>query len=100
VDLEKIVEARRLSVAHLSLEHERFEPPVANRLIAAGEFGEICDTRRLEPHEVIRVVRDRLRVGLREADPDADREPKAVHAGTLRAWTSQSSCSGANRVSS
>jgi hypothetical protein len=31
------------------------------------------------------VVRDRLRVGLCEADPDADREPKVVHAGTLRA---------------
>ena len=31
---------------------------------------EVLDARDLEPHEVVRVVRDALRVGLREADAD------------------------------
>jgi hypothetical protein len=91
VDLEAIVEACRLSIPDLSLEHERLESAVANRLIAAGELGEVADTRGLEPDEIVGVMRNRLRVGLGEADADLDREPKALHAGTLRAWTSQSS---------
>ena len=43
-------------------------PVVAQRLVAAGVLAQVLDARDLEPDEVRRVVRDPLRVGVREAD--------------------------------
>ena len=56
-------------------------PPVADRLVAAGERGQVGDAGLLEPDDERRVVGDALRVGLGEADADAVREGVAVHRG-------------------
>ena len=52
-------------------------------LVAAGVACEILHARDLEPHEVVRVVRDALRVGLREADGELGREGEALHGVQL-----------------
>ena len=67
---EAVVEPRRLQVADVRLEHERLDPELAQALVAAGVPLEVLDSRHLEPDEVVRVVRDPLRVGLREAHLD------------------------------
>lgn len=68
VDLQAIVEPRRLQVADVRLEHERLDAEVAQTLVTAGVALEVLDARHLEPHEVVRVVRDTLRIRLGEAD--------------------------------
>ncbi len=67
----------------MRLEHERLDPVVAQPLVAAGELLEELDARDLEPDEVVRVVRDALRVGLGEAHLDRCREAEAVHAARM-----------------
>jgi hypothetical protein len=67
---QALVELRGLQVADVRLEDERLDAEVAKALVAAGVPFEVLDTRDLEPHEVVRVVRDPLRVGLGEAHPD------------------------------
>jgi NAD-dependent deacetylase len=81
VDLEHVVEPGRHAVTHLRLEDERFEPLVANRLVPAGELGKVRDARSLEPDEVVRVVRDSLRVRFGEAYAHVDREAETTHGG-------------------
>src|SRR4029079_4731260 len=46
---------------------------------------EVLDARDLEPDEVVRVVRDPLRVGLREAHFEVRCETEAVHEGVMLA---------------
>ena len=82
---EAIVEARRLEVAHVRLEHERFDPEVTQPLVPARVTLEILDARDLEPHEVVRVVRDALRVGLGEAHLDLGCETEPMHKGAMLA---------------
>jgi hypothetical protein len=79
VDHELVVEHRRRPVAAERLEDERLDPTVAQRLVTAGERAEVFDARDLEPHEVGRVVRDPLRIGVREAHAHRRREGEAVH---------------------
>ena len=67
---QAVVEDRRREEARVRLEHERLDPLVAQALVAAGVALEELDAGDLEPHEVVRVVRDALRVGLREAHAD------------------------------
>ena len=66
-------------VAAERLEDERLDPVVAQRLVAAGERAQVLDARDLEPDEVGGVVRDALRVRVREAHAHRRREGEAVH---------------------
>jgi len=66
-DDEPVVEARRLQVAGVRLEHERLDALLAQPRIAARDLLEVVDAGDLEPDEVLRVVDDPLRVGLGEA---------------------------------
>jgi len=83
VDVEHVVEARRDEVAAERLEHERLEPAVAQRLIAAGVLPQVLHTGDLEPHEVRRIVGDALGVGVREADAHGRRERVTLHRASL-----------------
>ena len=84
VDVQLVVEPGRHAVAAERLEHERLDAVVAQRLVAAGVRAQVLDARDLEPDEVRRVVRDPLRVGVREPHADAGREREAFHGATLR----------------
>ena len=89
MDPQRVREASRREVAHLRLEDERLDPLFPQRLVAAGEAGQVLDSGDLEPDEVDRVVGDSLRVGLGEPDTDLGRERVCVaHAVTLRPDTS------------
>ena len=63
-----VVEAHRLDVTHVRLEHDRFDTQLAQPAIAAGVALQVLDARNFEPHEVVRVVRDALCVRFGEAD--------------------------------
>jgi hypothetical protein len=69
VHQQAILELCRLEVAHVRFQHERLEAEVAQPLVAAGESLQVVDARHLEPHEVVGVVGDSLRIGLRKAHP-------------------------------
>ena len=84
-DVHDVVEAGRHHVAAEGFEHERLEALVAQRLVAAGVRAQVLDARDLEPDEVGGVVRDPLRVGVREADADGRRERIRLHESSL-AW--------------
>ena len=77
MDEQPVVEDGRREEAHVRLEHERLDPLVAQPLVAAGELLEELDARHLEPDEVVRVVRDALRVGLGEAHADSARRSRS-----------------------
>ena len=64
---QAIVELRRLEVTHVRFQDESLDPEVAQPLVAAREPLEVLDPRHLEPHEVVGVVGDALRVRLRKA---------------------------------
>ena len=84
---ERLVEVRGAVVAEAHLGRQRLDAAVADRLVAAGVRLEVRDARDLEPDDEGRVVRDALRVRLREADADLGREREAVHGAntTIRA---------------
>ena len=63
----------------MRLEDERFDPPAAERVVAAGELLEVRDARDLEPHEVVRVVRDALCIRFGEAHGNVSVEVEALH---------------------
>ena len=67
---QAVVEPRGAEVAHVRLEYEGLDPQIAKVLVPACVALEVGHTRDLEPHEVVRVVRDPLGVRLRE--PNAD----------------------------
>jgi len=67
---QPVVEARRLHVAHVRLEHECLDSEVAQALVAACVTLQVSDAGDLEPDEVVRVVRDPLSIGLGEAHSD------------------------------
>jgi hypothetical protein len=67
----------------VGLDRHGLDAVVPERRIAASEAIEVVDARDLEPDEIFGVVRDALRVGLGEADPDLGLEVEAVDAGTL-----------------
>ena len=79
VDEQPVVEDRGREEAGVRLEHERLDPLVAQPLVAAGVALEELDAGDLEPDEVVRVVRDALRVGLGEAHADRGGEVEALH---------------------
>jgi hypothetical protein len=60
------------------LGHERLDPRLAERAVAAGVVLEVVDAADLEPDEVGRVVRDPLGVRLGEADTELDTVGVAV----------------------
>ena len=93
-DAEPIGEARRLPVSDVRLEHERLDALIAKRLIPARVALEIRNARDLEPHEVDRVVRDALRVGLGKTNHDVGVEAEPVHDRTLRGCISPSAQRG------
>jgi NAD-dependent protein deacetylase/lipoamidase len=84
VDAKPVREAGGLEVSDVRLDRQRLDPLRLQSGVAAVETVEIVDTRLLEPDEVDRMVRDRLRVRLREADSNLGRERKAFHARNLQ----------------
>ena len=82
---EAVVELRRHEIANVRLEHDCLDAGVAQTLVAARVPLEVVDARDLEPHEVVRVVGDPLRVRLREADAHLRCETEAVHEGAMLA---------------
>jgi NAD-dependent deacetylase len=85
VHAEPVVEARGLQVADVRLEDDGLDAEVAQLLVAARIALEVVDTRDLEPHEVVRVVGDALRVRLRETHLDVGCETEPVHEATMLA---------------
>ena len=79
MDPQDVGEAGGHEVAHLRRQHQRLDPLLAQRGVAACEAGQVLDARELEPDEVDGVVRDSLRVGLGEADGDLGDERVALH---------------------
>jgi hypothetical protein len=67
----------------MSLDRHRLDPLVSKRGVAAAEPRQVGDAGDLEPDQVLGVVRDPLRVGLREPDPDLGVEMEAVDEGRL-----------------
>ena len=76
---ESFVEVGRAVVADEDLRRQRLDPSIADRLVAAGVRLEVGDARDLEPDDERGVMRDALRVRLREPDPHVRREREAVH---------------------
>jgi NAD-dependent deacetylase len=85
MDEEPVVEPRRCQIANMGLEHDRLQAEVTETLVPARMALEVVDARHLEPYEVVRVVDDPLRVGLREADAHFRCETEAVHEGAMLA---------------
>jgi NAD-dependent deacetylase len=83
VNVEAVVEVRGFQVPNVRLERQGLDAVVAKRLVAVAEAVEVVDARDLEPDEVVRVVRDPLRVGLGEADSELGVEVEAVDGKTL-----------------
>jgi len=83
MDVQHVVEPRRHEVTAERLEHECLEPPVAQRLVAAGVLSQILDAGNFEPDEVRRVVGDALCVGVREANAHGRRERVTLHRASL-----------------
>jgi hypothetical protein len=83
MDLQPVVEARRSQMAHVGLDRHGLDTLVSQRRVAAAEPGQVVDTGDLEPHQVLGVVRDSLRVGLGEPYPDLRVEVEAVDEGRL-----------------
>jgi NAD-dependent deacetylase len=69
----------------VGFEHERLDAEIPQQLVAAGELLEIRNPRDLEPHQVVRVVRNALRVRLREADAYLGCETEPVHDAEMLA---------------
>jgi hypothetical protein len=83
VDEEAVVEPGRQRIPDVDLRRRRLDPLVAQSLVAAVEASQVLDPSGLEPDEVGSVVRDPLRVGLREADGEVELERVAVDGETL-----------------
>jgi hypothetical protein len=83
VDGQDIVEVRGPEVTGVRLERQRLDAVLTQRRIPAAEASEVGDAGDLEPHEVLRVVRDSLRIRLGEAHADLGPKVEAVDAGTL-----------------
>jgi len=83
VHVEEVVEPCGDDIAAVRLEHERLDPAVAQRLIAACERAQILDAGDFEPDEVRRVVGDPLSVRVREAHAQCRREGVAVHRTSI-----------------
>src|SRR5262249_1247967 len=79
VDDDLVVEPRRGPVAAERLEDKRLDALVTERLVAAGVLAEGLHAGDLEPDDIGGVVRDTLRIGVREAHTDREREGVAVH---------------------
>jgi NAD-dependent deacetylase len=84
VDDEAVVEFGPLPVPDVDLGRRRLDALLAETGIASVEPPQVLDARSLEPHEVRGVVRDPLRVCLREPDSHLDLEAEAVDGETLR----------------
>ena len=82
---QAVVELRGLEIANVRLEYDRLDARVAQALVAPRIAREVVDARDLEPHEVVRVVGDALRVRLCEADTHLRCETEAMHEGAMLA---------------
>lgn len=80
---ERVVEAGRLQVPEMRLEHERLQALVPEHLVPAGEDAEILHAGDLEPDEVGGIVGDALRIGLRETDANRGRKGVSLHGATF-----------------
>jgi hypothetical protein len=78
VDLQAVVEPRRLPVADVRLDRHRFDALLAQRRVAAAEARQVVDARDLEPDQVLGVVGDALGIRLGEADANVGVEVEAV----------------------
>src|SRR5918994_4589212 len=65
VDLQVVVESGRGAIPRVRLEGESVDSLLAQDLVAASEPAEVLDAGDLEPDQVLGVVRNALRVGLR-----------------------------------
>jgi hypothetical protein len=83
VDREPVVEVRWAQVEGVRLERQGLDAFRPERRVSAAEPREVVDAGNLEPDQELRVVRDALRIGLGEANPDLGLEAEAVDAGTL-----------------
>lgn len=70
-------------MANVRLDRHRFDTVVPKRLVAASKAVEVVDSRHFEPDEVLRVVRNALRVRLGEADANLGVEGEPVDGGTV-----------------
>ena len=71
VDVDHVVEAQRLAVLHVRLEHGRVEPGLAPLGVGVADVAEVGHAGLLQVGQVAAVVDDAHRVGLGEAHPDA-----------------------------
>jgi hypothetical protein len=78
-DRQPLVEVRRPVIPNVHFGRQRFDPLGPDSAITAGELGEICDARDLEPDHERRVVRDPLRIRLGKADENVSREVEPLH---------------------
>ena len=78
-DPQPVVEVGGAVVTDVHLGRQRLDPLLLDRPVAARVLGQPADARDLEPDDEGRVVRDPLRIRLREADDDVGREVVALH---------------------
>ena len=64
----------------MRLGHGRLESAGLEFAVPAREVSQVVDARDLEPDEVGAVVRDALRIRLREADAHLGRKRETLHA--------------------
>jgi hypothetical protein len=83
MDRQPVVEVRGQQVAGVRLERQGLDTFPPERRVPAPEPCEVVDARNFEPNQELGVVRDALRIGLGEANPDLGLEAEAVDARTL-----------------
>ena len=81
VDVELVVEAQRLEVADVGLEHGGVGALFAPLGVRVADVAEVGDSRLLEVRQVAAVVDDLHRVGLGEAHADAVAERIVARVG-------------------
>ena len=83
VDVEEVVEVRREHESRMDFDRQRLHAVIAERLVAAAKSCEVGHACNLEPHEVLRVVHDPLRVRFREPHANPGVEVEAVDGERL-----------------
>jgi hypothetical protein len=85
MDPQNFVEVRGPQEAGVGLDRHCLHSLLSKRRVTTAETRQVIDPRHFEPHQVLGVVRDPLRVGFGEADLDLRVEAEAVDAETLEA---------------
>ena len=95
VDRQHVVERGGGAVVDPHPGRQRLEPLRLDRPVAARVVGQVRDPRHLEPHDVRGVMRDALRIGLRETDADVVGASESLrHRATIRSGASAAACLG------